>query len=135
MLSGNGKGLMDSMRQQLSRGETLEIAGYRLSAALAMGLEQAQLRPADLGRPGRLAWFEVSTAAPGGVPSPVTAECLARWSDAGHRCDRYPVQGPAFWQTTEIEDAEALTVATVSALLAGLGAPAATTPALEALAP
>ena len=121
LLAGNSKGMMEAMRQQLANGDTLEIAGYRLAADLALGLEQAHLLPPAPARPGRLAWFEVSTALPDNSPSPVSAQAIARWAESGYRCDRHPVQGPAFWQTTEIEDAPALIAATMAALLSGIG--------------
>lgn len=126
MLHGNTKGLMDEMRQQLARQEALEVAGYMLAPALAGGLEAAQLRPAGL-PPAQLAWFELSTRTDAAL-TPVAETGIAQWRAAGWQVQASPVQGPSFWQTTEIEDAPALLDATVAALLAG---PPATTTAGE----
>lgn len=113
--SGNGAALMETMKQQLARGESVEIAGYRLSAALANGLESAQLLPDAAASAGRLEWLELSTQADA-PPSPVSLKAQAQWQQAGYQVRSHRVQGPAFWQTSEIEDAPALLPATLAAL-------------------
>ena len=118
MLGGQSKGVMESMRQQLAAGAPVEIAGYMLSPELAMGLEQAALLPpAGMGQGLRLEWFELSTREGAGL-SPVSATTIAQWQQAGFRIGNHIAHGPAFWQTTEIEDAPALIAATTAALLA-----------------
>ena len=114
MLSGNSKGLMDAMRQQLAQGEALEIAGYRLAPELARGLEAATLKPAAPGT-GRLEWLELSSRADAAM-SPVSTQALAQWTAAGYATRSHLVTGPAFWQTSEIEDAPELIAATLAAL-------------------
>ena len=115
MLTGNSKGLMDTMRQQLAQGQTLEIAGYSLPPALAHGLEQIQLAPKNLVRPARLEWFEINSKEDATL-SPAAVQSQAYWVAASYRLRSYCVQGPNFWQTTEIEDAPDLVSATLSAL-------------------
>ena len=118
MLGGQSKGVMESMRQQLAAGSPVEIAGYMLSSGLAMGLEQAALvPPASMGQARRLEWFELSTREDAGL-SPVAAKTIAQWQQAGFRIGNHIAHGPAFWQTTEIEDAPALIAATTAALSA-----------------
>ena len=118
MLGGQSKGVMESMRQQLAAGSPVEIAGYMLSSGLAMGLEQAALvPPASMGQARRLEWFELSTREDAGL-SPVSAKTIAQWQQAGFRIGNHIAHGPAFWQTTEIEDAPALIAATTAALSA-----------------
>ena len=113
LLSGDGKSAMDAMRNDLAAGRTIEVAGYALSPALAMGLEHATLAPTALA--ARLEWLEVS----GREGAEVSAGAIAnqtRWEQAGVavRCEL--VNGPAFWQTTEIEEAPELVRATLAAL-------------------
>lgn len=116
MLGSQSKGVMESMRQQLATGSPLEIAGYMLSSKLAMGLEQTALvPPASMGQARRLEWFELSTREDAGL-SPVSAKTIAQWQQAGFRTGNRIAYGPAFWQTTEIEDAPALIAATTAAL-------------------
>ena len=69
LLSGEGKGVMDRLRQQLAHGESVEVAGYTLSAALANGLENAELAPS--GKILRIEWIEVSSK-----PDAVLSPCL-----------------------------------------------------------
>lgn len=116
MLGGQAKGVMEGMRQQLTRGSPVEIAGYLVSSDLASGLEQAALLPPiDQGPTQRLEWFEVSTREDASL-SPVSVKTVAQWQQAGYAVNSHIVHGPAFWQTTEIEDAPALIKATTAAL-------------------
>lgn len=95
-------------------GQGMEIAGYSVSAALASGLEGADLRPPP-GRAGRVAWLELSAREPVSL-GPAAQKYADRWRDAGYALEVRPVQGPPFWATTEIEDAPALLRSTLGAL-------------------
>jgi len=116
MLGGEGKGIMAGMRQQLNSGASVEVAGYLLSPGIATGLEQASLQPpAYPAAAQRLEWLELSTREDAGL-SPVSAQAISQWEQAGYTARSQIVSGPAFWQTTEIEDAPALIAATMAAL-------------------
>ncbi|MCX7278482.1 MAG: hydrolase 2, exosortase A system-associated [Burkholderiales bacterium] len=117
MADGNAKAAMEALRQQLAAGSAVEIAGYTLSAALASGLEQASLAPPH--HPGRLEWLDLSTKPDATLP-PAAAKPLQAWQAAGFAVRSQVAMGPAFWQTSEIEEAPAL----LSATLAALSAPA-----------
>jgi len=115
LLGGKAKGVMEGMRQHLADGSPVEIAGYLLSPGLASGLEQAALvPPTDQGPTQRLEWFELSTREDAGL-SPISAKTIVQWQQAGYTVSSHIVRGPAFWQTTEIEDAPALIAATTAA--------------------
>lgn len=112
------KGAMAELREQLACGKPVEIAGYRLSPGLASGLTQAALHPpACRNRGQRLEWFELSTLE-NASPSVVTNERFSEWQQAGFDARLHTTRGPAFWQTTEIEEAPALISATTAALMA-----------------
>jgi uncharacterized protein len=113
MAGGAGKGLMEQLKSELAAGRCVEIAGYRLGAALASGLEAAKLAPA--GTPGRVEWLELSTREDAAL-TPVSEQALKSWSEAGWAVRPRLVQGPGFWSTAEIELAPALIAATVEAL-------------------
>ena len=116
MLTGQSKGVMDGMRQQLADGSPVEIAGYMLSPGLAHGLEQAALIPTALtDHSPRVEWFELSTREDASL-SPISAKTVQAWEQAGCSVNSHLVTGPAFWQTTEIEDAPLLIDATTAAL-------------------
>ena len=84
----------------------VEIAGYTMTPALALGLEQATMTPPpSQGR--RLEWIDLS-AREGADLSPVSSKTCAAWSGAGYGVRCHVVQGPSFWQTVEIEDVPAL---------------------------
>ena len=116
LLSGNAKGTMEALRKELGAGKAVEIAGYTLSAGLANGMEKAELLPRSA--PARLVWIELSSR-PEATLSPASRKYLGEWQKAGHATADAVVTGPAFWQTTEIEEAPALLAATLTALEAG----------------
>lgn len=113
MLAGEGKGLMEQMRQALAQGVPVEISGYLLGSALANGLESAEL--ALPSRPLRVAWLEVS-GKPDATLSPAAAMRVEKWLAAGHQVRAHTVCGPAFWQTTEIEECPALLELSLAAM-------------------
>ena len=114
LADGGGKAIMDAVRRELAAGQAVDVAGYTLAAELAQALEAAQLVP-PAAQPGRLVWLEVA-GGPDAEISPAAAAALPRWQAAGWAVQAAAVAGPAFWQTTEIEDAPALVAATVQAL-------------------
>lgn len=114
LAEADAKASMEAVRASLRAGEAVDVAGYRLAAALANGMEASTLAlPADFDAP--VAAFEV------GPPerrelSPALRMLLARWSEAGVPVRSEAVAGPAFWQTQEIELCPALIAASVAAL-------------------
>lgn len=116
LLNGQVKGAMEQLRADIASGRSVEVAGYTLSAALCQGLERASLRPPRASAsPGRLLWFEVSTAEAPSL-SPVGTNGASVWRDAGWSVRTGAVRGPSFWQTTEIEDAPELLALTCTTL-------------------
>jgi exosortase A-associated hydrolase 2 len=113
ILGGEGKGLMDRLREQLAHGGSVEIAGYELSSELAGGLEQAELSPPA--QSGRIEWIEL-TARPDGGLSPLAGARIEKWQAAGHQARGIQVHGSAFWQTTEIVECPALLDASLRAV-------------------
>ena len=113
LLGGHGKAAMEMLRGEIAAGRKVEVAGYTLAAALCEDLEEAQLQPpihADT-----CIWLETSTVE-GLALSPASDSRLGLWRTAGWLVQARAVNGPAFWQTTEIEDAPALLAATLAAL-------------------
>lgn len=108
MLDGAGKGKMAEMRAAIQGGQTLEIAGYRLNAALALGLEATLLSPAAT-NPGqqRLLWLELSARSDADW-TPAAQQAQRCWREAGYAVEAELIEGPMFWQTSEIEEAPAL---------------------------
>ena len=92
--------------QRLRAGAEVEVGGYALNPALAMGMEQATFDvPAAFA--GRVVWLEVSAnEAP--ELSPQAARVVQRLAERGIVVDTQVLSGPSFWQTQEIEDCEAL---------------------------
>ena len=127
LISGNAKGVMDGLRQQLATGEQVDVAGYRVTSALAAGLEASALAPGTLVRSDQephvpqLVWLELSTRRDASL-TPVAVKSIAQWHHAGFNVRSQVVVGPAFWQTTEIEDAPALIAATCAVMASATAA-------------
>jgi len=119
MLDGGGKGVTESLKRELAAGHKVEVAGYRLHPELAAGLEAATLSPPR--HAARAVWLEVAS---GEAPEllPASRSALERWRAAGWAVQASAVAGPAFWQTTEIEDAPALIEHGTMALTGALAA-------------
>lgn len=114
---GAGKGVIETLRRDLQAGQCVDVAGYRLGPALVRGLDAATLEaPATGSAQDRLIWLEVSSREGAGL-LPASAKPLASWAAAGVRVVSAAVQGPAFWQTTDIEEAPALLETTVRSVL------------------
>ncbi|MBC7603990.1 MAG: hydrolase 2, exosortase A system-associated [Ramlibacter sp.] len=113
MRNGGAKGAMESLKKRIADGESIEVAGYRVSSDLATGLGGSVLTaPA---RAGATRWLDMSQT-PGATLSPAASAAIDRWRAAGVEVHGQVIQGPAFWQTSEIEEAPDLIDATVSAL-------------------
>ncbi len=118
LLDGQAKGVTEALKQTLAQGLPIEIAGYTLSPALALGIEASTLAPANppiTSKVGRVEWIELSTREDANL-SPVSAKTIAQWQSAGAALRSQIINGPAFWQTTEIEEAPLLLAASVEAL-------------------
>jgi len=113
LAGGDSRGVMEALRQQLRQGQPVEIAGYMLSATLADGLERAELLLPH--RSGRVEWIEISSRADASL-SPAGVARLTQWQAAGQEVRSTVVNGPAFWQTSEISECNALLQASLLAM-------------------
>lgn len=106
LAESEAKAVMARIRDELKAGQAVEVAGYRLSPALASGLDAAALRlPPSY--PSPVALLELGGSARAEV-SPALQSSVARWSVEGVPVTAEAIPGPPFWQTQEIETAPAL---------------------------
>ena len=104
--AGGGNGTtVNSLRERLAGGETLEIAGYELHPALVDALDAAVLTP-DASWPQPLRCIEVG--AQSNALTPGLARAVEAWRSHGVTVDATAVQGPQFWMLQEPEWADAL---------------------------
>ena len=104
---------VESMRERLSRGEALEVAGYELAPELAASVDKLSL----VAPPGNLPvhWFEIASG--GNRPlSPVAAATVEDWRRTGVSIEARVIAGEPFWLTQEITLAPALVEATLGAM-------------------
>lgn len=102
------------LRATLAGGVAVEVGGYRLSPAVASGLDAANLAPIR-GAASRVAWLEVAASDPPEL-TPASNARIEAWRNAGHEVVARAVSGLAFWQTQEIAECAALIEATRAVL-------------------
>jgi exosortase A-associated hydrolase 2 len=117
MLTGQARSGVEQLRAQLAQGQVIDVAGYSLGPSLCLSLEAAALAALVMpdGAGCRAVWFDVQAELDEG-PSSVFEAAAMPWAAQGWQTSLQRVQGPPFWQTTEIEDAPALLAATSRAL-------------------
>jgi exosortase A-associated hydrolase 2 len=103
-----------ALRAALQAGETLEIAGYDLTPALAHAIDALPAADAMM-PPVPVHWFEV-LGAPGQAPGPASARAKAAWEAHGTQLHVHTVTGAPFWATAGISTCPALLDATVGAI-------------------
>lgn len=114
LAGGQGGGpAMAAARQAWAAGETVVIAGYPVSPAMARDSADLGLAPPAGQRPGRMVWLDVNPR-PGAEPAPAQQVLIESWQAAGWAVEHECLEGPAFWQGPDSWDAPAL--ATRSAL-------------------
>jgi len=111
---GSDSGGTDALREALKAGESLEIAGYALSPALADGIDAADARA--LAPRCTIDWCEVVTAPERPLP-PAAARVVETWRLQGSRVHVHLAAGPQFWAAPETVDCPNLIAASSAALM------------------
>jgi exosortase A-associated hydrolase 2 len=115
-LSGTESASVAGLRSRLAGGETLEVAGYDISPALAQDLDALRFAP-PVGSPlPQLHWLEVSSASPPALGR-LASDCVRQWKSQGGEATAQACVGEPFWATTEPGLAEQLLLLTVAALV------------------
>lgn len=89
------------LMQLLEQGESVEVAGYSLSAALAQGLAQADLNALRSGT--QIVGLELGDEGAQTVSAALSAQ-QQRWLDSGCQVQTAVVTGSRFWQIQECPD-------------------------------
>lgn len=111
------KETVDGLRDLLSRGESLEVAGYRLSAALVAQVDGARLAPHLTARLGQVFWMETVRGPDGAMPTP-SLQAIATAKAALPTMETHTVSAEPFWTSTEIVRVPGLVDLTIQALAA-----------------
>jgi exosortase A-associated hydrolase 2 len=111
---GGARSGTQQLLKQLTDGETLEVGGYVLTPALALGLAAADLNLPD-GFGGRIVCLELGPASTGDS-TPALASCIRAWRKTAASVSAETVNGVTFWQTQQISEAPKLIEVTLSRL-------------------
>jgi hypothetical protein len=100
-----------ALRARLLSGETIEVAGYSLTPALAMALEAAELAAFPPSPSVTVDWFEL-VADEGLTPPPMSCSTVQNWQRQGSQVSLLTSVGEPFWSLQEITVAAGLIEAT-----------------------
>jgi exosortase A-associated hydrolase 2 len=89
-----------AMRDQLARGDTLEVAGYEIHPELAEAIDKARLVDHPPSGNVAVAWLEATTGDKTEA-APASQKVIAAWQSQGAHVAHLPYAGPAFWQVHE----------------------------------
>ncbi|MDZ7803478.1 hydrolase 2, exosortase A system-associated [Thiohalophilus sp.] len=109
---GDNKETTGQLQARLQGGETLEVAGYALTPALASGLAAARLSVPPV---APVIWLEVVQSDPPALP-PVSTQLITAWREQDADVRASAVAGDPFWTTQEIHQAPALLTASLESL-------------------
>jgi len=112
LAGGTARSATRELREALSAGERLEIAGYELSPALAAAIDHLSM-PDLAPERGPVHWFEV-VSQPERPLSPAGRRVVDAWHSRGINMFARTVSGEPFWSTQEITECPALLEATTS---------------------
>lgn len=102
MLSdADARNAMAQLRARIESGQSVDVAGYRLSAGLAQGMSRAVFGVANEG-PSQIAVLEIG-APQSTALSPAIQGAVAKWSVGDRRVSAEKIVGAAFWSTQYIE--------------------------------
>lgn len=112
---GSGENIA-SLMAAFADGESVEIAGYEVSAELFRSINKlklTQLAPRD-GQ--HIAWFQVAVMDDSAI-TPANQRAIDQLTQQGVEIDTRCLRGDAFWSATEITTCDALLDATVAMLV------------------
>jgi exosortase A-associated hydrolase 2 len=95
-----------SMREQLARGQSVEVAGYEINPRLAASLDALRLDDVSPDPATRVLWLEQARDVEGpdavaDALAPVSQRVVDKWASRGIEVSVQFFKGPAFWQLYE----------------------------------
>ena len=105
------------LREQLTGGRSVEVAGYELSAPLASALDGLQMDGLPLTPDPRVHWFGVAAAGSDARMGASTQRIIDHWRACGIMVSTATVNGDPFWSTWETTVVPELLTATTAAAL------------------
>jgi exosortase A-associated hydrolase 2 len=107
MMSGGEQLTTTRLREMLTAGERVEVAGYELSPALVQSIDTLELPQQLPGNVPSLDWYELVAATERPVAA-LSRRRIEQWQQGGARVHLEKLQGEPFWTTPEISVVPAL---------------------------
>jgi exosortase A-associated hydrolase 2 len=115
MMSDADRETASGLRERLRAGESLEVAGYELTPALAAQVERVRLTESVGPRLGRLTWLEIVRDVAAVLPQPAE-DVIKVAAGTGLPVEAQTVVSEPFWSSTEIVRVPELVRHSVAAL-------------------
>lgn len=131
MMAGSGENMAE-LKQNLSAGKSLEVAGYGLSPALYEQLSTISMSKVPVDTVGKVSvnWLEV-VAAPDKSLNLQSKKLLSTWQEAGCAVQAETIVGEPFWTTQELATAPQLITRSTELLMHSGSGPKPTQPPLK----
>ena len=104
---------VQGFREKLATDESLEVAGYTLSPAMATAIDALKLNQLIV-KNSEIYWFEITPDAGRGL-SPAGVSVVEAWNQSGIDPKVVCIPGLSFWATQEISECPELLTATIEA--------------------
>jgi exosortase A-associated hydrolase 2 len=115
MADGGAGEKVEHLRARFAAGESVEVAGYELAAALAQEIDGLRMDALVLAGDTSIDWFEVAAEASDRL-LPGSQRLVEQWQKSGHATSAAVIVGDPFWSLQEITLAPGLIAATTAAL-------------------
>ncbi|MEZ5529349.1 MAG: hydrolase 2, exosortase A system-associated [Porticoccaceae bacterium] len=112
-------GTTAKFEEQLSLGNSIEVAGYDVSPSLYYGIQSAHLDNHSSLTHIPISWYTIAASEERKTPR-ADLQAMDKWRDNGAALTHYTVIGPAFWQAHERTLAPNLITATTEHLAGSL---------------
>ena len=114
-ISGNTKVTPTELRQELSKGNNVNIAGYSISPALARTIDKLDLKNVKPAPGSKVVWLEILSIESRSL-SKLSEEIVQQWRLENIETEVVNIVGKPFWNSLEINELPALLEATTMRL-------------------
>lgn len=116
MANGSAGEKVEHLRAQLAAGQSIEVAGYELSAELAQEIDSLRIDELVFARDARIDWIELAADGFDGLP-PGSQRAVEQWRQLGISTSAIVIAGDPFWALQEVTTVPRLLAASTAALV------------------
>ena len=117
-LMGKDGESVTEIREKISQGQMVEIAGYQLNPDLVKAIENIKMEDLYPPEGSRIIWKEISLNDPADI-GPASRKVIDLFEQKDCRIDVEPITGNTFWNSVEISTLPDLIASTTNSMISG----------------